>query len=246
MTNRRLYVSLTADAMERLADLAADEWRHPSDQAAVLVLRGLGLPAPEPLPPAGAACPSRGGRRRALNTERRGASFLRLPRSARWTVSEPHARKGTAHAAYHASDQFSPPIFPPSAPALSAAPNRAPRRRCAMIAAAPTTTTPHLAPTFDGIPEELRARPQWVVWRPVRRDGEPKPAKIPYDPRNGTAASTTAPTTWASFAAARAAYETGGYAGAARVLPDDPYVGLDLDDVRDPETGELDPWATRC
>jgi NADH:ubiquinone oxidoreductase subunit len=39
----------------------------------------------------------------------------------------------------------------------------------------------------ENIPEELKVRPQWVVWRAV---GE-KPDKVPYSARTGRKASST-------------------------------------------------------
>jgi primase-polymerase (primpol)-like protein len=39
----------------------------------------------------------------------------------------------------------------------------------------------------ENIPEELKARPQWVVWQAVGV----KPDKVPYSPRTGRKASST-------------------------------------------------------
>jgi putative DNA primase/helicase len=92
------------------------------------------------------------------------------------------------------------------------------------------------------IPAELRARPQWVAWKAEVRDG--KPTKVPYDPRTGAKAATDDPRTWASFDVAVRALEIGRYDGVGYVFAaDDPYVGVDLDKCRDPETGAVEPWA---
>jgi hypothetical protein len=40
------------------------------------------------------------------------------------------------------------------------------------------TRTKVLPVRAEGIPEELKIRPQWVVWRPEERDDEP--TKVPY------------------------------------------------------------------
>jgi putative DNA primase/helicase len=91
----------------------------------------------------------------------------------------------------------------------------------------------------DNIPEELKLRPQWVVWQAV---GE-KPDKVPYSPKTGRKASSTDLLTWGTFEEALAAYENGEYAGLGFVFSSaDPYTGVDLDDCVD-EDGEIALWA---
>lgn len=95
----------------------------------------------------------------------------------------------------------------------------------------------------ENIPEPLRCRRQWVVWRYVTR--KDKPTKVPFNPRTGGEASSTDASTWASFEEAVAAWRANdrwdgiGYVFAA----DDPFVGVDLDKSIDPATGTLKPWA---
>lgn len=95
---------------------------------------------------------------------------------------------------------------------------------------------------FGNIPAELRAKPQWVVWRyEERKDkkGEVDWTKIPYTSA-GTSASSTDPATWSTFEAVRAAYERGGWDGVGLIhLPDDNLTGCDWDKVRDPAAGEV-------
>lgn len=94
---------------------------------------------------------------------------------------------------------------------------------------------------LERVPAELTARRQWVLWRaePPRTPGE-KPVKMPYSIHGGRASSTD-PATWGDFGAVVDAYEVGeawngiGYA----FSNDDPFVGIDLDDCRCPETGEV-------
>jgi putative DNA primase/helicase len=91
----------------------------------------------------------------------------------------------------------------------------------------------------EGIPEELRVRPQWVVWKAV---GD-KPDKVPYSARTGRRASSTDLLTWSTFQEALEAYENGEYAGLGFVFSSaDPYTGIDLDDCVD-ENGEIALWA---
>lgn len=92
-------------------------------------------------------------------------------------------------------------------------------------------------------PEELRRRPQWVVWRYVERDGK-KSTKVPYDARTGAKANTADSETWSTFGEAVRAFRGGEHDGVGFVFGSgDPYAGVDLDGCRDPETGELEGWA---
>jgi primase-polymerase (primpol)-like protein len=94
----------------------------------------------------------------------------------------------------------------------------------------------------EAIPETLRERDQWVCWREEERDG--KPTKIPVTPGAGGFASATESETWASFKAALDYTETEHADGVGFVFTDDdPIVGIDLDDCRDPETGDVDDDA---
>ncbi|WP_276253132.1 hypothetical protein [Halomontanus rarus] len=90
---------------------------------------------------------------------------------------------------------------------------------------------------LTAIPETLRARDQWVCWREVIRDG--KPTKVPIDPETGSFASSTDERTWSDLETARTYLGTGDADGLGFVFTDsDPIVGVDLDDCRDPETGQ--------
>lgn len=93
-------------------------------------------------------------------------------------------------------------------------------------------------------PEELRELPQWVCWRYAERNG--KTTKLPINPRySGRMARTNDPRTWSTFDHASQTLKANpkldgiGFVFTA----DDSYVGIDLDDCRDPETGVVDPWA---
>ena len=97
---------------------------------------------------------------------------------------------------------------------------------------------------LDCLPEELRQRRQWVVWKLEERDG--KPTKVPYIAGGSGNASSTDSLTWRSFEEAVQALETGRYSGIGFVFSSgDPFAGVDLDDCRDPETGELEEWAAK-
>lgn len=97
---------------------------------------------------------------------------------------------------------------------------------------------------FKTIPAELQAHTRWVLWKYVKR---PKPkggyvwAKLPVQ-AGGAAASSTDATTWASFDDVADEYILGGYDGIGYMLGS-AVQGIDLDDCRDPGTGELSELA---
>src|SRR5450755_3132703 len=85
-----------------------------------------------------------------------------------------------------------------------------------------------LVVNFEGIPKRLRDYPHFVVWKYAVIDDEIK--KPPLSPKTGRAASVRNPSTWGSLQEARAAYETGGFAGIGIVLTAEMgVVALDID-----------------
>ena len=98
------------------------------------------------------------------------------------------------------------------------------------------------------VPPELRERPQWVfwryTWRKKKNDATGKWTKPPLNPRTNRNASTTNSGTWGTFEEAVAAMRRFNGDGVGFVFTeDDPNCGIDLDDVRDPETGRLSDEA---
>lgn len=95
------------------------------------------------------------------------------------------------------------------------------------------------------IPVELKNLPQWVNWKYQIRNG--KTTKIPINPRTGGKAQPNNPQTWATFAQAIkyfSKHRAKGIAGIGFVVSEnDPISGTDLDHCRDPQTGEIEPWA---
>lgn len=95
------------------------------------------------------------------------------------------------------------------------------------------------------IPDELKQLPHWICWKFEERDG--KLTKVPISPFTRRKAASNNPKTWNSFPNALKYYQIrrkNGIDGIGFVFTDDdPYCGIDLDDCRDPETGELTPVA---
>jgi putative DNA primase/helicase len=93
----------------------------------------------------------------------------------------------------------------------------------------------------EGIADELKRRPQWLNWRAqVKPDG--RLDKIPYTPGTQRKASTTDLMTWGTFEEALEGLDR--FDGVGFVFCSaDPYVGVDLDNCVDPETGEVALWA---
>jgi hypothetical protein len=97
----------------------------------------------------------------------------------------------------------------------------------------------------DNIPQELKDWAQWVVWRMEAREG--KPTKVPYDPKTPkTRAKANTPATWGTWKKASAVAEADGFDGVEFMFSsEDPFAGIDLDGVRDPETGAIELWPGR-
>ena len=104
-----------------------------------------------------------------------------------------------------------------------------------------------LKPNLGSIPDELKQRPQWVVWayeRRLGRDGMGKWTKPPYNPITGEYAKSNDPNTWGTFEAAVRKAQSGRFAGIGYMFhADDPYVGIDLDHCLDPLTNTVTPEA---
>ena len=96
-----------------------------------------------------------------------------------------------------------------------------------------------------GIPESLKALPNWVDWELKLEDGKEK--KVPLNAKTGRFASSTNPSTWSTFDQALNRYEkfkSHGVDGLGFMFSeDDQIAGIDLDDCRNPETGELNAFA---
>lgn len=84
--------------------------------------------------------------------------------------------------------------------------------------------------SYERIPAELKAVPNWVAFRLVPDSERGKPRKVPYDPRSGQAAKSNDPSTWCDFTTAASA---GGYDGIGFMFSNSPYFGVDIDDVAD-------------
>jgi hypothetical protein len=94
----------------------------------------------------------------------------------------------------------------------------------------------------ENIPSDIRALRQWVCWKAEMREG--KLTKVPKNPRSGNNALSGNPETWATFQEAAEAVNKFGFDGVGFVFTSsDPYCGIDLDKCKDPETGDIEPWA---
>jgi len=94
----------------------------------------------------------------------------------------------------------------------------------------------------DRLPSSLLERAQWIVWRSEHRDG--KRTKVPLDPATKECASVDEPSQWVDYQTARQSLHVDAVDGLGFVFTDsDPFVGVDLDDCRNPITGELSPLA---
>jgi len=120
-----------------------------------------------------------------------------------------------------------------------------PQENDADVVAPPDATTVERGLDLLDLPAlvHLKSVAKWVAWELVPRNDE-KPAKVPICPHTGRYASVDDPTSWGTYDQALARARRNDLPGVGFVLtPDDGLTGADLDDVRNPETGELAPWA---
>lgn len=102
----------------------------------------------------------------------------------------------------------------------------------------------------DAIPEEMKALKNWVLWKYEDRKngkGEIKKTKVPYQV-NGKKAESTTPDTWGSFENVIKILDRfpDKFNGIGFVFSEDSGImGLDFDNVKNPETGEWDPEAIK-
>lgn len=93
----------------------------------------------------------------------------------------------------------------------------------------------------DGIPDYFKVRPQFVGWKAELKPNG-KINKVLMIAGTRRHASSTDLLTWRPFEEAYEAYEAGIHDGIGFVFCSaDPFVGIDFDDCRDPETGEVNP-----
>jgi putative DNA primase/helicase len=80
---------------------------------------------------------------------------------------------------------------------------------------------------FNEIPAELKALPQWILWKMEKRNN--KPTKVPYQ-ASGEMAQANNRRTWSTFATAVKFYLQGEYDGIGFVFSrQDNYIGIDID-----------------
>jgi hypothetical protein len=95
------------------------------------------------------------------------------------------------------------------------------------------------------LPAELTGLPQWVLWRREERDG--KSTKVPYQARTRLIhARTDDPRTWATFDLAAEMWQRHKehVSGVGFVFTaDDPYCGIDLDNIWQSDADEGALWA---
>jgi putative DNA primase/helicase len=107
-----------------------------------------------------------------------------------------------------------------------------------------STTAPNTRPVMpQNIPSTLKQLDQWAAWRWEVRDG--KWTKPPLNPSTGRYARNNDPDTWGSLDEAMRRMRKDRLAGVGFMFhSNDGLAGIDLDDCRNPYSGEVEPWAT--
>lgn len=111
----------------------------------------------------------------------------------------------------------------------------------------PTRPNP-LAVEYEDIPPQLKEQDCWVAWRYVWKPDREKWTKMPVDASTGRRAKSNDPETWSDFDTVSGYHENPDTdtAGVGFMFdPEATVVGVDLDDVRDVETGSPDPEAKK-
>jgi hypothetical protein len=105
---------------------------------------------------------------------------------------------------------------------------------------------PALPLIANAVPSALATRDQWVLWDWTLRQGKDGPVwtKPPLRVVGSGNAKANDADGWGSFTAALNAMRARRLAGVGFALsPDDPFTFGDLDDCRDPKSGEIAAWA---
>ena len=96
------------------------------------------------------------------------------------------------------------------------------------------------------IPLVLIERRQWLIWRYIRKPGKPKPDKVPHTTM-GYRVDATNPEHWSAFEFALKASGRPGFCDGIGFAfsPDDPYTGIDLDNIWQSDADEGPEWGVR-
>ena len=110
-----------------------------------------------------------------------------------------------------------------------------------MTNTASTGSSAIIAPAPENFPDDMKTYAHWVVGKVV-----PQPNgrldKIPYTPITSKRASHSDSRTWTTFDTAWAAFELGEWDCIGFIFSSgDPFVGVDFDRCRNPETGGIVP-----
>ena len=93
-------------------------------------------------------------------------------------------------------------------------------------------------------PVEFTKLNRWLCFRLDPNPDGGKPKKTPVNAQTGRNGSSTNPKTWCDYRTAAEAVEKYGYAGLGfAIVPEDGYVGIDVDHCYNPETGEFSELA---
>ena len=96
---------------------------------------------------------------------------------------------------------------------------------------------------FNNIPDDLKDHDHWLCWKEEKVKGRKKPSKVPKNPISGENLSVTGGTFTFKEASKAFKKKLFPFTGIGFVFDDDDFVGIDLDNCRNVETGEIDSSA---
>jgi hypothetical protein len=110
----------------------------------------------------------------------------------------------------------------------------------------PIAEEPQFSDPMPKVPQQLKNKPNWVLWKLASVSG--KITKVPYKLDFKNAAASTRPEDWSDYKSVVAqVMREGGITenrGIGRVVQKgERIVGVDLDGCRDPQTGAISQWA---
>jgi primase-polymerase (primpol)-like protein len=91
------------------------------------------------------------------------------------------------------------------------------------------------------IPDIMRTSSRWIVWK--QTPAKSKPRKLPLSAKTLSGVQWQDRKNWSNFEAALNSFRRHSELLGVGFVLGDTFCGVDIDNCRNPETGEIEPWA---